>query len=194
MFERLAIAADYRDDCTSRHNARVGRLVGLMAEATGHSEQSAALMARAAMLHDIGKIGIPDALLRKPGPLTTLESRVMQTHTTIGARILGGSDIPLLQMAEVIALTHHERWDGGGYPQALQGTEIPLPGRLAAVADAFDAMTSDRPYRRRRTVDEALAALDEERDRQFDGAIVDALLRCDRESLQPTPQLAAVRV
>lgn len=194
MFERLAIAADYRDDCTSRHNARVGRLVGLMAEATGHSAETAALMGRAAMLHDVGKIGIPDALLRKPGPLTALESRVMQTHTTIGARILGGSDIPLLQMAEVIALTHHERWDGGGYPQALKGSEIPLPGRLAAVADAFDAMTSDRPYRKHRAVDEALAALDEERGRQFDGAIVDALMRCDRAQLQPVAQPATVSV
>ena len=88
-------------------------------------------------------------------------------------------------MAEVMALTHHERWDGTGYPRALEGNDIPLPGRLAAVADAFDAMTTDRPYRRRRTVDEALAVLDEERDRQFDGAVVDALMRGDRAALQP---------
>jgi putative two-component system response regulator len=178
MIERLAIAAEYRDDSTNRHNTRVGRLVGLIADALGRSGPDVELLTRAAALHDVGTIGIPDALLRKPGPLTEAEARVMKTHTIIGARILGGSDIPLLQLAESIALTHHERWDGGGYPQGLGGEDIPVAGRMVAIADAFDAMTTDRPYRAARASAVALEAINDERGRQFDGQVVDALLAC----------------
>lgn len=183
MIERLAMAAEYRDDSTNHHNARVGRIAGLVATAMGLPASEAALLARASALHDVGKIGIPDALLRKPGPLTVLETRVMQSHTTIGARILGGSDMPLLQLASTVALTHHERWDGAGYPRGLQGNDIPLPGRIVAIADTFDAMTTDRPYRRARPPAVALDAIVEERGRQFDSLVVDALLACDRQGL-----------
>jgi putative two-component system response regulator len=114
MIERLALAAEYRDEETSDHNHRVGLLSSKLAESIGWTKEDSGLLCRAAALHDIGKIGIPDALLRKPGPLTEGEMRVMRTHTSIGARILGGSHVPLLQLAETIAMSHHERWDGGG--------------------------------------------------------------------------------
>jgi putative two-component system response regulator len=190
MLERLAIAAEYRDDMTLHHAERVGQLVGLMAEALGYPAPEVALMIRAAKLHDVGKIGIPDALLRKPGPLTPLETRVMQTHTTIGARILGGSDVPLLQLAETMAISHHERWDGTGYPRGLKGEDIPIVGRMLAVADTFDAITTDRPYRKGRSPEEALEEIAAERNRQFDGALVDALLGCDRDRLLRTSATA----
>jgi putative two-component system response regulator len=183
MIERLAIASEYRDDSTSRHNMRVGRLAALLASTMGRTPAEATLLGRAATLHDVGKIGIPDALLRKAGPLTPTETRIMQTHTTIGARILGGSDVPLLRTAETVALTHHERWDGGGYPQRLCGEAIPLEGRIVAIADAFDAITTNRPYRRARSVDEALVSIAGERNRQFDARVVDALMACDRTDL-----------
>jgi putative two-component system response regulator len=175
MIERLALAAEYRDEQTSDHNRRVGELSARMAEAIGWTSQDAGLLRRAAALHDIGKIGIPDALLRKPGALTEGESRVMRTHTTIGARILGGSQVPLLQLAETIAISHHERWDGGGYPRGLKGQDIPIAGRIVAVADAFDAMTNDRPYRPARPVNVALAILKEFCDHHYERRLVDVL-------------------
>jgi putative two-component system response regulator len=175
MIERLALAAEYRDDETSQHNRRVGNMSSLIAEAIGMPADQARLLRRAAALHDIGKIGIPDALLRKPAGLAESEIRVMRTHTTIGARILGGSHIPLLQLAESVALSHHERWDGSGYPRALAGTDIPVSGRIVAVADAFDAITNDRPYRPARSADVALGVLREYRDVHYEGRIVDAV-------------------
>ena len=175
MVERLAIAAEYRDDHTNQHNYRVGELAAKIAQAIGLTPEDAGLLRRAAALHDIGKIGIPDALLHKPGSLTPSEVRVMRTHATIGARILGGSHVPLLKLAETVALAHHERWDGTGYPHGLKGDQIPLPGRIVAVADAFDAMTSDRPYRRAMPVEAALAELNLEFDRQYEGRLVGAL-------------------
>jgi putative two-component system response regulator len=177
MAERLAIAAEYRDDQTSQHNQRVGELASQIAQAIGLTPEDAGLMRRAAALHDIGKIGIPDALLFKPDRLTPGEVRVMRTHSAIGARILGGSHVPLLKLAESIALSHHERWDGSGYPGGLKGDGIPLPGRIVAVADTFDAITSDRPYRPARSVREAVAELKRERDVLFEGRLVDVLER-----------------
>jgi putative two-component system response regulator len=177
MIERLALAAEYRDEETSEHNQRVGLLSSRLAEAIGWTSEDAGLLRRAAALHDIGKIGIPDALLRKPGALTEGEVRVMRTHTSIGARILGGSQVPLLQLAETVAMSHHERWDGTGYPRALQGTEIPVAGRIVAVADAFDAITNSRPYRPARPVTVALRVLREQCNRHFEGDLVDALER-----------------
>lgn len=175
MMERLAAAAEYRDDDTSRHTRRVGDLSARIARAAGMPDEQVRVMARAAALHDLGKIGIPDALLLKPAPLTDEEERIMQTHTTIGASILAGSDDPLLQLAEVIAISHHERWDGTGYPMGLAGHSIPLPGRIVAVADAFDAITNDRPYRRARSSEAALDELAIGCGSQFDGTIVEAL-------------------
>jgi len=175
IIERLALAAEYRDDDTSQHNRRVGDLSARLAEAIGWTREDAGLLRRAAGLHDIGKIGIPDALLRKPGALTFSEVLVMRTHAAIGARILGGSHIPLLQLAETVAISHHERWDGTGYPRALKGNAIPLAGRIVAVVDAFDAITSHRPYRAARPAHLALQVLREEYDRHFEGRLIEAL-------------------
>lgn len=181
MVERLAIAAEYRDDHTNQHNQRVGELSGQIAQAIGLTPEDAGLLRRAAALHDIGKIGIPDALLHKPGSLSDSELRIMRTHATIGARILGGSHIPLLKLAEAVALSHHERWDGNGYPHGLKADDIPLAGRIVAVADAFDAMTSDRPYRKARPVEDALAELRSESDQQYEGRLVEALASVVRQ-------------
>jgi putative two-component system response regulator len=177
IIERLALAAEYRDDDTSQHNRRVGDLSARLAEAIGWTREDAGLLRRAAALHDIGKIGIPDALLRKPGALTDSEVRVMRTHAAIGARILGGSQIPLLQLAETVAISHHERWDGTGYPRGLKGSAIPLAGRIVAVVDAFDAITNHRPYRAARSVQVAMAVLREQSDRHYEGRLIEALER-----------------
>jgi putative two-component system response regulator len=177
MIERLALAAEYRDEETSEHNQRVGLLSSRLAVAIGWTAEDAGLLRRAAALHDIGKIGIPDALLRKPGALTEAEVLVMRTHTSIGARILGGSQVPLLQLAETVAMSHHERWDGTGYPRGISGWDIPPAGRIVSVADAFDAITNDRPYRPARSVNVAIAALREFADQHYERRIVDALER-----------------
>ena len=177
IIERLALAAEYRDDETSQHNRRVGDLSARLAEAIGWTREDAGLLRRAAGLHDVGKIGIPDALLRKPGALTESEVRVMRTHAAIGARILGGSHIPLLQLAETVAISHHERWDGTGYPRGLMGSAIPLAGRIVAVVDAFDAITSHRPYRAARPVHVAMQVLREQYDRHYEGRLIEALER-----------------
>jgi putative two-component system response regulator len=176
MIERLALAAEYRDDSTYLHNERVGELSSRIALHLGLPLETAGLLRRAAALHDIGKIGVPDALLRKPGSLNEGELRVMRTHTTIGARILGGSHIPVLHLAESIAISHHEGFDGSGYPRGLAGTEIPIEGRIVAVADAFDALVNDRPYRKARSVDAALAELRRQSGRQFEPRMVDAMV------------------
>jgi putative two-component system response regulator len=189
MLERLAMAAEYRDDNTSRHTERVGNMAAHLALALGMPRADADLLRRAAALHDIGKIGISDALLLKAAPLTRDEMRIMRTHTTIGAHILGGSHAPLLQLAELVALTHHERWDGAGYPNALAGDDIPLPGRIVAVADAFDAVTNDRPYRKAMPIGEALIEMERHRGTQFDARILDALLRLAPD-LDPAAELA----
>ena len=175
MIERLALAAEYRDDQTNDHNRRVGDLSATLALRIGQTPEEAGLLRRAAALHDIGKIGIPDALLRKAGPLTESEVRVMQTHTGIGARILGGSHSPLLQLAESIAISHHERIDGTGYPRGLKGVDIPLAGRIVAVADAFDAITSNRPYRQGRSAEVAVTLLREQAGRHYEVRLVEAL-------------------
>ncbi|MDQ3438876.1 MAG: HD domain-containing protein [Planctomycetota bacterium] len=177
MLERLAMAAEYRDDDTSRHTERVGNMSAKLATALGLPDHEVQLIRRAAALHDVGKIGIPDGLLLKPAKLTDGEMVVMRTHTTIGATILGGSDAPLLQLAEVIAMSHHERWDGDGYPKKLAGADIPLVGRIVAVADAFDALTNDRPYRCALAVVDGLREIVANRGTQFDAGIVEALER-----------------
>lgn len=177
MLERLAMAAEYRDDNTSRHTGRVGNMSARLAAALGLSTDHVRLMERASALHDVGKIGIPDALLLKPLTLTDDEMAVMRTHTTIGATILGGSHAPLLQLAEVIAISHHERWDGQGYPRQIAGADIPIAGRIVAVADAFDALTNDRPYRRALSVHDGIQEIVAHRGTQFDAMVVDALER-----------------
>ncbi|MGH2808749.1 MAG: HD-GYP domain-containing protein [Actinomycetota bacterium] len=140
ILQRLAMAAEFRDDATGEHTQRVGRLCALMAEAMNLGAEKVRLMLDAAPLHDVGKIGVPDDILLKPGSLTPEEWAVMKRHTVTGARLLSHSVSPTLRLGERIALTHHEHWDGSGY-RGLSGEDIPLSGRLVAVADAFDAMT-----------------------------------------------------
>ncbi len=146
--DRLARAAEFRDDETGQHTYRVGRLAEAIARTLGLEASRVEMIRRAAPLHDVGKIGIPDRILLKPGKLSDEEFEVMKNHTTIGADILAGSRFPLLQMAAEIALTHHERWDGAGFPLGLRSDRVRLEARIVSVADAYDAMTSDRPYRR----------------------------------------------
>jgi len=159
ILERLALAAEYRDDLTGQHTQRVGRAAGLLARALELPADQVELIRRASPLHDVGKIGIPDNILLKPHDLTPDEFEVLKAHTTMGARILSGSRFPLLQLAAEIALAHHERWDGKGYPQGLKGEAIPLAARIVAVVDAFDAMTNDRPYRKALSQPQALEIL-----------------------------------
>jgi putative two-component system response regulator len=173
---RLARAAEYRDDDTGEHTRRVGEIAGDLAVRLALPAQDADLIRRAAPLHDVGKIGIPDAILLKPGKLTPEEFDTIKTHTTIGGKILQGSRTPLLQLAETIALCHHERWDGRGYPAGLAGASIPLCARVTAVADVFDALTHERPYKRAWSVEEALEEIKKQRERQFDPDVVDAML------------------
>jgi putative two-component system response regulator len=174
--ERLALAAEYRDDHTGRHTRRVGQISALVAQALGLPGGEVALVRRAAPLHDVGKIGIPDRILLKPGKLSAAEYEQMQAHTSIGARILSGSSFPLLQRAAEIAASHHERWDGSGYPNGLQGEAIPLEGRIVAVVDVWDALTHQRPYKPAWPVTEAVAEIRRQRGRQFDPDVADALL------------------
>jgi putative two-component system response regulator len=183
-FERLAIAAEYRDDETGRHTKRVGSMARAIGAQLGMITDELELLERAAGLHDVGKIGVPDAILLKPGRLTAEEFEVVKTHTTIGARILSGSRSPLLQLGELIARTHHERWDGGGY-HGLAGEDIPRQARVTTLADAFDAMTSDRPYRAARPYYEVIEEIRRERGRQFDPEVVDAFLEIEPRGFTP---------
>jgi putative two-component system response regulator len=172
---RLALAADYKDDLTGLHAQRVGFLAALLAETVGLSLTQVSLIREAAPLHDLGKIGIPDHILLRPGPLTVEEQETVKTHTLIGARILSGSRLPLLQMAEEIAKYHHERWDGRGY-MSLRREDIPRVARITTLADTFDVLTHDRPHKSAQTVAEALTEIRRERGHQFDPELVDALL------------------
>jgi len=177
-FERLAVAAEYRDDETGQHTKRVGKVTRAIGARLGLVTDELDALERAAGLHDVGKIGVPDAILLKPGRLTEAEFKVVKTHTVIGARILSGSRSPLMQLAEIIAASHHERWDGKGY-HGLAGEVIPRPARITSLADAFDAMTTDRPYRAARPLHEALEEIRRERSHQFDPEVVDAFLELE---------------
>ena len=175
IIERLARAAEFRDDNTGQHTERVGRMAALIAREIGLSDATVSLIRRAAPLHDVGKIGIPDAILLKLGKLTEPEFALVKTHTTIGARILSGSRFSLLRMAEEIAFSHHEHWNGEGY-EGLKGDAIPLAGRIVAVADVFDALIQKRPYKQAWPVADAIAEVTRQRDRQFDPKLVDGFL------------------
>ena len=183
MLVRLARASEYRDDDTGEHTQRVGRTSGLLAAALGLETQEVNLIRYAAALHDVGKIGIPDQILLKPGSLTAAEFEVMKSHVSVGAEILSGSRSPLLRVAEQVALTHHEWWDGSGYPSGLREVEIPLAGRIVSVADVFDALTHDRPYKTAASVDEALEEIRCLSARQFDPSVVAALEELDHPTL-----------
>jgi putative two-component system response regulator len=176
IIERLALAAEFRDDNTGQHTARVGQLASLIARKIGLPDAQVTLLRRAAPLHDVGKIGVPDAILLKLGKLTADEFEVVKTHTAIGARILSGSRFPILRLAEEIAFSHHERWDGSGYA-GIPRESIPLAGRIVAVADVFDALIQQRPYKEAWPVDQAIAEIERQRGQHFDPTLVDAFLR-----------------
>lgn len=179
--ERLAILGEFRDTDTGEHTVRVGDMCADIAHLLGQESAWAERLRLAARLHDIGKVAIPDAILLKPGPLTPAEFEIMKTHTTVGARILSGSNSPLVRLAEEVALNHHERWDGTGYPRALGGTAVPLSGRICAVADVFDALTSERVYKRAWSVPDAVRYIARAAGTQFDPMVVDAFVRIAAE-------------
>ncbi|MDY0107141.1 MAG: HD domain-containing protein [Giesbergeria sp.] len=174
---RLAMAAEYKDDDTGVHIVRLGFLAGALAQFLGQPREYALLIRKAAPMHDIGKIGIPDSVLKKPGGFTPDERLIMNRHPAIGASILGKSRIALFQMAAEIALTHHERWDGQGYPNRLAGTAIPLSGRIVTIVDFYDALTMDRVYRAALSHEKALEMIVAERGKAFDPDIVDCFER-----------------
>jgi putative two-component system response regulator len=174
---RFAVAIEARNADTGNHVGRVGSLCALLAQELGWSEDRCEELRLASVLHDVGKIAIPDRLLLKPGPLTVDERAQMELHTTMGFRILSGGSSGLMTLAAEIALCHHERWDGLGYPHGLVGVEIPLESRIVSVVDVFDALTSDRPYRSAYSSAEAVAAMQAERGRQFDPDVLDAFVR-----------------
>jgi putative two-component system response regulator len=192
ILSRLALAAEYRDDQTGEHTRRVGHMAALLARELGLSDEEAELIRQAAPLHDLGKIGIPDGVLMKPGRLTPEEFATMKTHTEIGARLLSGSRFPLLRLAQEIARTHHEWWNGAGY-FGLVGEAIPLASRIVAVADTFDAITHDRPYRAAATIRAALDELRREAGRQFDPQVVEAMARVLKSEVgldEPAPLMS----
>ncbi|MDP9068732.1 MAG: response regulator [Actinomycetota bacterium] len=176
ILDRLAMAAEFRDDQTGQHTKRVGRSAALIGEALALPPKLIEGIRRAAPLHDVGKIGVADSILLKNGPLTPAERELMKQHTAIGAKLLANSDSMTLQLAERIAATHHERWDGTGYGSKLAGEHIPICGRIVAVADVFDALTHDRPYKKAWPLDQAIDEIREQRGRQFDPKVIDAFL------------------
>jgi len=176
VIQRLSRAAEYRDDDTGLHIVRIGKYCKALAQKLGFDEDAAKSLMYAAQMHDIGKIGIPDHILLKPGPLTREERSIIQQHTEIGAQILAGSPHPMLQMAYAICRTHHERWDGTGYPAGLRGEEIPLCGRICAICDVFDALISERPYKRAWSIADAAAEIRSLAGTHFDPELTEAFL------------------
>jgi putative two-component system response regulator len=176
VLERLARAAEYRDDETGEHVKRVAANAARLAEALGLEFDTVDMIQHTAPLHDVGKIGISDLILKKPGRLTPEEFEVVKTHTVIGAGLLAGGRTEMLRMAERVARSHHERWDGSGYPDGLCGEAIPLEARIVSVVDVFDALTSRRPYKQAWPIEEALEEIRKQSGRQFDPRIVEALL------------------
>jgi putative two-component system response regulator len=170
---RLTIAAEYKDHDTAGHIERIGRYSEIVGQAMHLAPGMVDLLLHAAPMHDVGKLGIPDNILLKPGPLTDEERAIMNTHTTIGAQILTGSTSPVIQMGERVALAHHEKWDGTGYPNGLAGEEIPLEARICSVVDFFDALTMDRPYREAVPSDEVVQMILDETETRFDPAVVE---------------------
>jgi putative two-component system response regulator len=183
---RLVTASGYRDEETGEHIRRMGEYAAVLARAAGWHENAVDEIRLAATMHDVGKIGVADAILRKPGTLSPGEFEQMKEHTRIGARILEGSRIPLLQLARDIALCHHEKWTGGGYPDGLAGDAIPLPARIVAVCDVYDALVNDRVYRKALPEEKALAIIKEGRGTHFDPAVLDLFL-------ERLPEIRAIR-
>ncbi|MDH0339344.1 response regulator [Metapseudomonas otitidis] len=177
IVQRLGLAAEYKDNETGLHVIRMSHYSRILARALGWSEADCDDLLNAAPMHDVGKIGIPDAVLRKPGKLDADEWAVMRQHVSIGAKIIGEHPSGLLRMAQRIALTHHEKWDGSGYPNGLAGEDIPIEGRIVAIADVFDALTSERPYKQAWPVEEAVAFLREQSGQHFDPDLVELFIQ-----------------
>ena len=174
LIQRLGRAAEYRDNETGLHIIRMSKIAMLLGKASGMDDRECDLLLNASPMHDVGKIGIPDRILLKPGKLDADEWEIMKTHTHIGADILSGDNSDLLMMAHDIALTHHEKWDGSGYPYGLKGEDIPFVGRICALADVFDALMSDRPYKHGWSIDQAIdLIINKERNKHFDPTLVD---------------------
>ncbi len=212
IIDCLARAAEFRDNDTGRHIVRVGRFVGVIARELGLEESVIGLLEQAARLHDVGKIGVPDAILLKPGKLDPEEMEVMQkhcgfgkrifegmtsneysayrAHTTLGSQIVENCRAPLLDLAARIALTHHEKWDGSGYPLGLAGENIPLEGRITAVADVFDALSSKRPYKPAFPLEKCLSIMEEGRGKHFDPTVLEAFFKRHDEIVQIQLELA----
>jgi putative two-component system response regulator len=176
VLARLAHLAEYRDDATGQHSRHVGLVASGIARDLGLPDDQVELIRWAAPLHDVGKIAIPDHILQKPGALTAEEFEIIKSHTTIGAKILSEGHSQVLHMAAEIALTHHERWDGTGYPQQLRGDAIPLSGRIVAVADAFEAMLRLRAFRKGRPIEQVVDEIQRCAGTQFDPRVVEAFL------------------
>lgn len=173
IVQRLGLAAEYKDNETGLHVIRMSHFSRILGIAAGMTEAEADDLLHAAPMHDVGKIGIPDRILQKPGPLDADEWKIMQGHVTIGAEIIGEHDGGMLSLARQIALTHHEKYDGSGYPNGLAGEDIPLVGRIVAIADVFDALTSVRPYKKAWSEEEAVNFLREQKGRHFDPQLVE---------------------
>jgi len=176
ILQVLGRTAEFRDDETGNHTVRVGILSQLIAKQLGYSEEEATMLRLAATLHDIGKIGIPDNILLKPGRFLPEEFEIMKNHTSIGAKILEGSSFAVLKLAGIIANSHHEKWDGTGYPEGLKGEQIPIEARIVALADFYDALTHERPYKQAWTPDETLAEIKRQQGLHFDPKIVNAFI------------------
>jgi putative two-component system response regulator len=176
IVQRLGLAAEYKDNETGLHVIRMSHYSRILGRAAGMSEAEADDLLHAAPMHDVGKIGIPDSILRKPSALDPDEWKVMQSHATIGGDIIGRHAQGMLAMAHAVAMTHHEKWDGSGYPNGLAGEQIPLVGRIVAIADVFDALTSARPYKPEWPLEKAVEYLQQQRGKHFDAQLVDLFL------------------
>lgn len=177
LLQRLGRAGEYKDNETGMHVLRMSHYVKVLALAIGMDEETADQLRMAATMHDIGKIAIPDRILLKPGKLDDVEFDHMKKHVDVGAKILESPRSTLISLARTIALTHHEKWDGTGYPQGIAGEAIPIEGRLAAIADVFDALTSERPYKKAWPIEEAVALIEEQTGKHFDPSLVPVFIQ-----------------
>ena len=180
---RLSRAAEYKDEDTGAHIQRMSHYIAVVAHKMGLNAENVETILYAAPMHDVGKIGIPDRILLKPGKLDPDEWEIMKQHTTIGAQILEGADAEFIKLAEAIALTHHEKWDGSGYPKGLKGSEIALAGRITAIADVFDALISKRPYKEPFPLEKTFIIIQKGRGSHFDPEVVDAFFAVEDEIL-----------
>ena len=183
VIDRLGRCGEYRDEDTGLHTQRVARHSRALAQKMDLAPEHVEMLRRAAPLHDVGKIGISDTILLKPGKLTPEEFETMKTHTSIGASLLQGGQSDLLKTAALVAVSHHERWDGNGYPLRQTGTDIPIEGRILAVADVFDALTHERPYKAAWPIERAVEEILSQREKQFDPAVVEAFSELDHAAL-----------